>query len=72
LGLSANQSITLKFIEKHIDKDWWWGMYGLSSRLFTKEIQNEKKQQILKVLKEKTKKINHYDNNVNNIIMLFI
>jgi len=60
-----------KFIEKHIDKDWDWGIDGFSRNQFTKEIKNERKQQILEILKEKTKNIN-YDNNITNIIINYI
>jgi len=71
-GLSYNPSITPEFIEKHIDKDWWWGRGGLSGNSFTKEIQNERKQQIiLEILQEKTKKM-IYDDNINTIIINYI
>jgi hypothetical protein len=29
--LSLNISITPEFVERHLDKDWWWGSDGLST-----------------------------------------
>jgi hypothetical protein len=33
LGLSSNPAITPEFIERHLNKRWYWGGYGLSSYL---------------------------------------
>ena len=47
----------MEFLEKHIDKDWNWGKYGLSRNPFTLELKREKEDIAARILQQGVQKL---------------